>query len=385
VLKQNKIVWKERVLEKTTKGTEYLSKPNPCAHYGGIPMVKCTTSLSSVTYAGIDYHKKFSVIALGDKNGKVITSERLPNDCQLIKQFFDQYPNITCAVESCRGYEWFVDYLKGLGLTVHLANPYQTKQIAQSRCKTDKVDSRILMELLAIGFLPTCYQPTPEERALREKLRWRAHLVRYASRMKIRIYSLLDKENLGLAATNLFAVDGRKFLKQVQLSPIRQALLEEHLTMLEYFEELVAKEDAWVKKTALANQQACLLTTIPGIGYLSALIIVAELGDISRFKRAAQVASYVGLVPSIYSSGNVRKTGAITKQGSTLLRWILIQCAWQAVRYSYTFRCHFATVSRRCGRNAGAVSVARKLIQIAYRVLRDQKPFASELVGKQAA
>lgn len=348
-------------------------------------MDKCTTSLSVVTYAGIDYHKKFSVVTVGDQNGKVVTTERLPNDRQLIKQFFSQYPGITCAVESCRGYEWFLDYLKGLGLIVYLANPYQTKQIAQSRCKTDKVDSRILMELLAIGFLPVCYQPTPQERALREKLRWRAHLVRYATRMKIRIHSLLDKENRGPVATDLFSLDGRKFLKQVQLSSARQALLEEHMTMLEYFEELVTKEDSWVKKTALANEQACLLITIPGIGYLSALIIIAELGDISRFKRAAQVAFYTGLIPSIYSSANVRKTGALTKQGSTMLRWILIQCAWQAIRSSYPLRCHFATVSRRCGRNAGTVSVARKLIQIAYRVLRDQKPFAPELVGKQAA
>ncbi len=348
-------------------------------------MDKCTTSLLPVTFAGIDYHKKFSLITLGDQKGKVITSERLPNDRQLIKQFFSQYPGITCAVESCRGYEWFLDYLKELGLTVHLANPYQTKQIAQSRCKTDKVDSRILMELLAIGFLPICYQPTPQERALREKLRWRTHLVRYATRMKLRIHSLLDKENLGLVAPNLFTVDGRKFLKQIQLSPIRQALLEEHLTVLEYFEELVAKEDSWVKKTALASPEACLLTTIPGIGNLSALVIISELGDIKRFKRARQVASYTGLIPSIYSSANVRKTGALTKQGSTMLRWILIQCAWQAIRCSYPLRCHFAAVSSRCGRNAGVVSVARKLIQIAYRVLRDQKPFAAEQVGKQAA
>jgi len=372
------------VLDKNQTGTEYLSKPRHCAHYGGIPMDKCTTSLSVVTYAGIDYHKKFSVITLGDQNGKVVTTGRLSNDRQLIKKFFCEFPGVTCAVESCRGYEWFVDYLKELGLIVHLSNPYQTKQIAQSRCKTDKVDSRILMELLAIGFLPTCYQPTPEERALREQLRWRAHLVRYSTRMKIRIHSLLDKENCG-SAIDLFGLEGQKFLKQVRLSPVRQALLEEHLLLLEHIDELVAKENTWVKKTAMANQQARLLMTIPGISYLSALIIIAELGDIGRFKRAAQVASYAGLVPSIYSSGNVRKTGAITKQGSKLLRWMLVQCAWRAVSCSHHLRCHFAMVSQRCGKNAGAVAVARKLIQIAYRVLRDQKPFASELLGKRVA
>jgi transposase len=346
------------------------------------PMAKCTTTLPTVTYAGIDYHKKFSMITLGDQNGQVVTVKRVPNDCQVISEFFKDYPKISCAVESCRGYEWFVDFLKELGLTVHLVNAHRTKQIAQSRCKTDKVDSRILMELLAIGFLPTCYQPTPEERQLREKLRWRAHLVRYTTRMKVRIHSLLDKENLGLFQPNLFTIRGRKVLEELQLSPSRRALVDEHVKLLDSFEQMLKLEDAWVERMAKADKRAQLLVTIPGIGNLSALVILAELGDIKRFKTAAQVASYAGLVPSVYSSAEVRRLGALTKQGSRLLRWILVQCAWQAVRYSPVMRFHFTTVSRRRGRNAGVVSVARKLIQISYRVLRDEKPFDAGLVGK---
>ena len=116
-------------------------------------MRRSTTSSCAVTYAGIDYHKKFSVVTLGDSAGKVITTQRIPNDQHAIKQFFEDFSNVQCAVESCRGYEWFVDLLKDLKLTVHMANPYEVALIAKSRCKTDKVDSRILMELLAMGFL----------------------------------------------------------------------------------------------------------------------------------------------------------------------------------------------------------------------------------------
>jgi transposase len=344
-------------------------------------MKRSTPSECVVTYAGIDYHKKFSVVTLGDQNGKVVGVERLPNDRHLIQSFFKQYPNLECAVESCRGYEWFLDYLKELGLTVHLVNPFRTKQIAQSRCKTDKVDSRILMELLAIGFLPTCYQPTPEERQLREKLRWRAHVVRYTTRMKVRIHSILDKENLGLLLPKLDTKQGRKLLQELELTPPRRALLDEHVKLLCHFEEMLAQEDAWVTRTAKTSREAQLLMTIPGIGDLTALLIVAEVGDVKRFRTASQVASYAGLVPSVYSSALVRRTGPLTKQGSALLRWILIQCAWQAVRYSAVFRLHFAAVSRRCGRNGAVVSVARKLLQIAYRVLRDGKPFDAKLVG----
>lgn len=342
-------------------------------------MKKSTTILPDVMYAGIDYHKKFSMITLGDAKGKVLSSSRVLNDRAAIKELFAQCPGIQCAVESCRGYEWFIDYLKELGLTVHLVNPYKTKLIAQSRCKTDKVDSRILMELLAVGYLPTCYQPSPQERQLRDRLRWRAHLVRYASRMKTRIHSLVDKENQGMA--NLFQQDGRKYLSQIQLSPVRQSLLHEHLSLLETFEGLVDKEDDWVTRAARKSPDAKLLMTIPGIGSLSALVILAELGDVSRFRTASQVASYAGLVPSVYSSANTRRLGALTKQGSTFMRWILVQCAWAAVRCSVPFRVHFATVSRRGGRNAAIVSVARKLIQVAYRVLRDKVPYRQELVG----
>jgi transposase len=350
------------------------------------PMAKCTTSFSTVTYAGIDYHKKFSVVTLGDAKGAVVVSgHRLVNDKTVIKKFFADYPGIECAVESCRGYEWFIDYLKELGLTVHLSNPYKAKLIVQSRCKTDKLDSRALMQLLAIGFLPTCYQPTAEERKLRERLRWRASLVQHTTKMKIKVHALLDKENQGLGIERLFSSAGRKFLSKVPLSEPRQALLTEHMKLLEFYEESVRCEDTWVKAVAKKSPQAQMLMTIPGIGELTALLIVAELGTVKRFRNAGQVASYVGLVPKVSSSAERYSTGRLTKEGSPLLRWILNQAAWQAVKHSYEFHRHYSSVMKRCGKQAAIVSVARKLIQVAYRVLRDNKEYKAELVGRQAA
>lgn len=347
-------------------------------------MRRSTTLEHVVTYAGIDYHKKFSVVTLGDQNGKVIETQRLWNDRQTIRSFFAEFPGLICVVESCRGYEWFVDSLKELGLTVHVANPYKVKLIAESRCKTDKIDSRILMELLAIGFLPTCYQPTPEERELREQLRWRAHLVRNATRIKVRIHSLLDKENLGTVGPALFSARGRQHLESVKLStPARQALLEEHMQLLEKFELAVKAKDGWVRAAAKENPDAQLLMTIPGIAELSALVFLAEVGNIARFRRSAQVVNFTGLCPSLYSSADTRRPGPITKQGSTLLRWVLIQDAWQAIRHSPALRFHFARVSRRCGRHGAIVAVARKLAEIAYHVLRTKQPYNELLLGNQ--
>ena len=359
-------------------------------------MVKSTTAKKSLTtevkkpaetkpaVAGLDYHKKFTQICVGDAQGKVIATRRVVNDKEEMRRFFTEFPNLRCAIESCRGYEWLVNFLKEeLKLDVVLVNAHRLKLIAQSRCKTDKIDARIIMEMLSIGFLPTCYLPTAEERRLRERLRWRAHLVRYATRMKVRIHAMLDKENLSQVIEDPFTNSGRNLLSQVQLLPGRQELLEEHIDLLEKFEKLVKAENTWVDRELRQNADARLLLSIPGIGNLTALLIWCELGDISRFKDASQVAAYFGLVPSVRSSADHWSYGPITKEGSKFVRWMLIQCAWQAVRSSLVLRSHFNSVSKRAGKNGAIVSVARKLIKIAYRVLRDKRAFYPELVGRQ--
>jgi transposase len=207
-------------------------------------------------------------------------------------------------------------------------------------------------------------------------------LVRNTTRIKVRIHSLLDKENLGVIGSQLFVGKGRKHLNEVELaSATRQQLLTEHIHLLEYLEQMLKKADGEIEDLAKQSAEAKLLMTIPGVGPLSALVILAELGDIKRFKRAPQVVSFAGLAPSVYSSAAVRRTGAITKQGSIWLRYILIQDAWQAIRRSVPLRYHFVSVSRRCGRHAAVVAVARKLLEIAYRVLRDGRAFDPDLVG----
>ncbi len=121
---------------------------------------------------------------------------------------------------------------------------------------------------------------------------------------------LLDKENLGVAGPSLFAGRGRKHLAEVRFSSAaRQYLLQEHMRLLEQLQEMIKREDSWLKELAQNTPQTQLLMTIPGIGELSALMILAELGDITRFRRSAQVVAYAGLAPSIYSSADTRRTG----------------------------------------------------------------------------
>jgi transposase len=343
---------------------------------------KVQTLSRGASFAGLDYHKKKTHITFGDSRGNVTAHCHLHNDKETFRAIFKDHPHVVCAVESCRGYEWLLDFLKeDLGLVVYLVNTLQAKLITQSKCKTDKLDSKALMQLLAKGYLPTCYQPSPEERRIRERLRWRAHLVRNATRMKVRLHSYIDKENFASILPDPFSKSGREALRQLPFSNHRKALVEEHLEILEYFEALVKKEDRWVKDSVKQSPSAKLLLTVPGIGDLSALILCAEIGDYSRFRTSGQLASYFGVVPRISSSAENRHVGPITKTGSRLVRSIIIQCAWRAISTSVPLRIHFNSVSKRCGRNGAIVSVARKLIKIAFRVLRDQKPFNADLVG----
>lgn len=242
------------------------------------------------------------------------------------------------------------------------------------------------MELLAMGFLPTCYQPTAEERSLRERLRWRVHLVRNATRIKLRIHALIDKENLGVQiGARIFQGKARKLLGEIQLkAPGRQALFCKHLKLLDQVERAIEIEDEWITKAAKASPDAKLLTTIPGIGNFTALMILSEIGSIARFKRPAQLVNFAGLVPSIRQSANKKFTGPITKQGPPLLRWVMVQSAWIAIRSCTQLRFFFLSVSKRCGRHGAIIATARKLLEIVFRILRDKKPFDANRVGRQS-
>lgn len=346
-------------------------------------MASSTTSIEKITFIGIDYHKRFSVVTLGDQTGKVISQEKLINDEKLLRKFFSQFQGAKCAIESCRAFEWFVDLLRNLGLQVFVCHPKQVKLIAETAFKTDKRDSKVLMQLLAKDFLPLAYFATAEERALREQLRWRVSLVKNSTRIKLRIHALLDKEHKGWIKKDLFTSKGRKYIREVELSEPRRALVDKSMRYLEFIEEQLDVEEKWIKKQAKARDDARMLTSAPGIGSLSALVLIAELGDINRFRRAEQVPAYLGLVPKENSSADVRRIGRISKEGSNLVRWLLIQDAWRAIETDWHLRKKYDQIAKRRGRNVAVVAVARRLSEIAYCILRDKKPYDQQRLFAQ--
>lgn len=336
-------------------------------------MVRHTTINRKAIFAGIDYHKRFSVVTLGDKNGKVLLQETLVNDEQIVREFFKQFKSLCCAIESCRGYEWFVALIQTLGHEVKIGDSRSIKLIAQSSCKTDRIDSQILMELLAKGYLPCAYQPTEKERDYRQLLRHRVQQVRTATKHKLRVHAILDKENKGI--TYPFTLKGRKSLEEAVLSERGRELLDDELEIIDFVEEKVDQQDKKIRFLARQNPDVWRLKTIPGFDFLTAMMFVAEVGDINRFGTADQLAAYTGLVPRVYASGGKMRTGRITKQGPKLLRWILVQSAWAAIKASPCLRQVFVSISRRKNKKIAIVAVARKLATIGFHILKEKTKF----------
>jgi len=172
------------------------------------------------------------------------------------------------------------------------------------------------------------------------------------------------------------SVRGRKCLQeQSGLSTERHEQLQDCLQVVEFFAETMDENDRTLIQIAHENLDVQRLQTIPGIGYLSGLMLVAELGDITRFKSARHVASYVGLVPRLYASADTTRLGRITKQGPGHLRRILVQDAWVAVRVSKAFRQKYNSILKRKGKKTAIVAIARMMAEIVYHVLKDKTEF----------
>lgn len=332
-------------------------------------------------FAGIDYHKKFSVVTLGDEHGEQFHQEKLwHDDVPSIRKFFKQHKGIKCAIESCRGYEWFLDLLNELKIEVHVCNPVKMKVICQTAFKNDKLDSFKIMQLLSRNYLPTSYQPTHEERHLRERVRWRAGLVRKSTSIKNSIKAVLAKENISLK--DPYSKKGRAGLENVKMSPEHREILQDMFISLDATVAAQIVQEKWLKQHYKQNSKVELLKTIPGIGDISAVSFLAEVGDIKRFNKPSQLAAYIGLVPKLSESADKRRMGRITKQGSTHLRWILVQDAWTAIGKSPELRRRYSNISRRRGSQIAIVAIARMLVEISFHVLQDQKPFCESTLAK---
>ncbi len=328
-------------------------------------------------YAGLDLHKSMSVLVVKDAQGHLVHQGRVPNDPVALQQFFEICNDqpVTVALEATTNCTWMYDTLEQLGCTVKLAHPLKVRAIASARIKTDRIDAGILCDLLRGDLLPTSYVPPPPIRALRELLRHRMRLVKDRVRVKNRLTTVLTKVNLVAPGTDSFGVKGRAWLATVALTPMLAWQRDDGLAQLAFLDQHITRIDRQLRLLAKGDSSVVRLTAIPGIGVFSALLILAEIGDIQRFPSAKQLVSYSGLAPGIYQSAGTRHGRGITRQGSRYLRWILVEDAQHAIRRPGPLRTTYQRLVRGKGHGKALVAVARKLLVGIYAVLHDGQAF----------
>jgi len=266
------------------------------------------------------------------------------------------------------------------GRPVAASSPRKLRIIAESVTKNDRFDAAVLADLTRADLrLPTCYLPDDEEFALREHLRARHDVVTLRTRVKNRIHSVLHRRGILVPLRgSLFTQAGRTYLESLELDEAGRSITDRYLQLLDQLEEVIesstrqlrslARRDRWAKSVAL-------LQSIPGVGLITSLTILAELGDLNRFPRRASVANYVGLVPVLRSSNECHRSGHITKRGSKHLRAVLIEAAWMSVPRVPRYQAMFDRVSARRGRKIAIVGVARRMLEDAWTMLKKDEAF----------
>jgi transposase len=248
-------------------------------------------------------------------------------------------------------------------------HPSQCKAIASARLTNDKVDAPILAQPLRADLLPAAWIAPPAVRQLRAVLRHRIGLVRLRTLLRNRIHAVLADHGQH-RAEGCWSGPGRDWLAGLQLPAASREVIADCLAIIDALQAPIDRLDGEVRAHASADRRVQVLTRLPGVGPLTALVILAEIGDIGRFGSARKLAAWAGLTPTVRGSDRVIRHGHISKQGSTWLRWILAEAA-QTAKRSPQFAASYQAIARRRGKKIATTAIARKLLTRAYHLLTD--------------
>jgi len=323
---------------------------------------------------GMDLHRRRSVLVRMSEDGRKLGTARISNSPAALRaELARAGKNPRVVLEATYGWYWAADTLAAAGAEVHLAHPLGVKAYGYQRVKTDARDAANLADLLRMGRLPEAWITPREIRDLRELTRYRQKLVGLRSSCKDQVHAVLAKLGLQVTCSDLFGAWGRSWMDGLALpqryagkvTSLRQLMgeLNTEITMLsEVIADLLAGH---------AGYQ--VIQRLPGIGPVLAAVIIAEIGDVTRFRTAAQLASWAGLTPKHRESDTSVTRGHVTKQGSRLLRWALIEAIQRARAGSWPGDVRDAIIARRGrqARNIAKVAAARRLLTLVYYGLRD--------------
>jgi transposase len=336
-------------------------------------------------FIGVDLHRKFMVVCVMDESGRVVRTDRLYlEDVDGVLEYFAAMPaGSEVVMEATMSWMWLTDLLGDLGLKAHLANPRAVRLIAESRCKTDKIDARILADLLRTNYLPEAYSAPLEVRDRRMLLRHRQFLVKCRTAAKNSVHAILVRYNVHLEATDIFGGKGMEMLKALDLLEPARWIVDSLLECIGFQNERIKKVEGELRRCLEPDERVEWLMSLPGVGELSAYFVVAEIGTIERFIRPAKLVSYCGLCPSTRQSAEKVWHGGTGGSGRSLLKWCLVEAAHTAARRDSYFAHVFHQAARRKGNSKAYVAVAHAMAQIIWHMLKEGRPYRPRIKGTQ--
>ncbi len=328
---------------------------------------------------GVDLHKKTIVICVVNQAFQVVERRRFACcEPDAIAEWFADRRPFDVVVEATASYEWFVQLVEPYADRVVLAHPGKLRVIAESTRKSDKIDAQVLAEFLARDMIPTAHRPTPRQREHRRLVRHRHEVQGRITSLKCRIRHILSDYNADRA--NLFTKEGRRYAAQVKLLPADRFVLDELWASLDHGVQQLAAAGKALREFAQndppSEQRARrLLDTIPGVGWITIDVFLSETADVRRFSSQKKLTAYAGLSPGYRESAGKRRELGITHAGSRLLRWVLVQAAWQLVRRDGRWQRIFESLVKRRGKKKAIVAVARRLLCLMMAVVVNERPY----------
>jgi transposase len=319
---------------------------------------------------GIDLHRQRSVLVRMTETGETLETVRISNDPEYLRAVMaraGEAPEV--VLEAIYGWYWAADTLAGLGATVHLAHPFGVKLFSYRRVKNDQRDAADLADLLRMGRLPEAWIVPPATRELRGWVRHRAKLVGLRTNLKCQVHAVLAGAGVQVRMSDLFGAGGQRLIAGCPLTVESRSRVDSLLRMITALDFEIDTFARLVAARLRSHPGYLAIQQIPGVGPVLAAVFVAEVGDIARLARPAQLASWAGLTPKHHESDTTVHRGRITKQGSRLMRWAAVEAVQRLPAHTRLGALRDRIAARR-GRNIG-VAAARELVELVYYGLRD--------------
>ena len=319
---------------------------------------------------GCDYHPSWQQICWVDTATGETAERKLEHASGEAERFYQQLEGpALIGMESTGNCQWFVEMATRAGHDVWIGDAARIRASDWRQQKHDRRDAALILKLLLEGRFPRIWTPSGEEKDLRQLLIHRYKLVRIRAQVKNELQHLAMNQGL-TRKRKLWSQAGEKVLRELPLRPWASRRREDLFRVREMLNGQIDRLDQAVVKAAEQNEKARLLMTQPGVGPITSMAFVLTMGDVSRFQRGKQVASYLGLIPREYSSGGHQRFGSISKQGNRLMRMLLVEAAQSAVRCDPQMRNEYLHRCHRKAKGVAKVAAARKLAIRLYWMLR---------------